>query len=102
MFMSIKNYFLVILGEKDSNKIYEMNKRMQEKGKCIQIMDRTYTLTIESKEVVYTSDLRKYIGGDDVNLLIVLRLDSETNAAWCLNTKYSEHFKSLFNEINDK
>jgi hypothetical protein len=102
MDLNIKNYFLVILGEKDPNKVSQMVKRMQEKGKCVQIMDRTYSLIIESNEVVITSEIRKTVGGGDSLLLIVIRMDSDTNMAWCLKTQYSEYFKSVFNEINDR
>lgn len=102
MFLGIKNYFLVILGEKDSNRINQMVKRMQEKGKCVQIMDRTYTLIIEDNDVVQISELRKYIGINDSYFLLIIRLSSETNAAWCLKAQYSEYLKSVFNEINDR
>lgn len=102
MFLGIKNYFLVILGEKDSNRVNQMVKRMQEKGKCVQIMDRVYTLIIEDNDVVQISDLRKHIGIDDSYFLLIIRLDTETNAAWCLKVQNSEYFKSVFNEINDR
>lgn len=100
MFMGIKSFFLVFLGENDPNRISQMVKRMEAKGKCVCIMDRTYVLTIEEYEVIQTADVRELIGGNNY-LLIVTRLSSDTNAAWRLKTQNSEYMKSIFNEIND-
>lgn len=102
MLLGIKNYFIVIFGEKDSNRISQMVKRIQERGKCVQIMDRTYSVIIEDNNVVQTTELRKYISGDENYLVLIIRLNSETIAAWCLKTQYSEHLKSVFNEIKDR
>ena len=101
MFLGIKNYFLIILGETDQNRIGQMVKQMNNKGKCVQIMDRTYVLTIESNDVIQTAELRQFIGINNY-ILIVTRLNSDTNAAWCLKNANSEYLKSVFNEINDR
>lgn len=101
MFLGIKNYFLVVLGENDGNKINVMIKRMQNKGKCVRVMDRTYVLVVESNDVVKTSEIRQDISGQGSWMLMVIRLNSDTNAAWCLKTPDSEFFKTLFNEINN-
>lgn len=92
---------MVVLGENDSNRINIMVKRMQEKGKCVQIMDRTYILTIESENVVMIPDVRQYISGSESWLSIVMRLDSNTNAAWCLKTNNSMYLSSVFKEIKE-
>lgn len=101
MFFKIKNYFMVVLGENDTNRINIMVKRMQEKGKCVQIMERTYILTIESDNIVMIPDVRQHLSGSEAWLLIVVRLDSDTNSAWCLKTDNSHYLSSVFKEIKD-
>lgn len=74
---------------------------MQNQGKCVQILDRTYILIIESDNIVKISDIREFISGTEMWNNILIRLDSNTNSAWCLKEANSKFFKSIFNEIND-
>lgn len=95
-----KSSFLIVLGEKDSNRINAIVNLMNSKGNSVQIMDRSYVLVIESDEVITTRDLRDYLNNDKDYLMIVISLDYGIAAAWRLRTDNSNYLRSVFNDIN--
>jgi hypothetical protein len=101
MLFKIKNFFLVFMGEKDQNRRSFMITQLESLGKCVQIMDNTFVLTIEADDVVRIKSVVEKVSGSNNYRLIVVRLDSDTRAAWCLNEEKSNYFKSVFTEIND-
>lgn len=98
----IKSTFLIFLGEKDNNRINAVVNLMNTKGRCVQIMDRTYVLTIESEEVVNTRDLRDYLDNSKGYFMMVINLDYGIAVAWRLKTEKSNYLKSVFDAINSQ
>lgn len=98
----LKSSFLIVLGEKDSNRINAIVNLMNSKGKPVQIMERTYVLVIESDKVITTRDLRDYLNNDKDYFMIVISLDYGMAAAWRLRTDKSNYLKSVFDDINQQ
>jgi hypothetical protein len=98
----IKSSFLIFLGEKDGNRINAIVNLMNSKGKCVQIMDRTYVLEIESEEVISTRELRDYLNNSKDYFMIVINLDYGIAAAWRLREDKSNYLKSVFDDIYSK
>ena len=99
--MMNKQYFIVVLGDLDTQLNEKMCSRLQSLGEVVLVTDNIYLLK-QCGDFVDLNKLRSDIVGSEGGYCLVFRFNDKISFAWSLPVNQSDLFKQIVKEVYDE
>lgn len=93
------DYYLIVLGLYESSITEALQERMNGIGNTENIFDNMYILSAE-EEKISSSTIRDIIAGEERYYVLVVRIQQNTNAAWCIPRSKVEFINEMIKARN--